>query len=49
MLNLKLKASRGMDMDTVDMVMGIVLTAMDTAVVVITTDKPSNFIGIKLS
>merc|ERR1712001_656480 len=38
MLNQKLKVSHGMDMGTVDMVMDIILTAMDT--VVITMDKP---------
>merc|ERR1711890_174066 len=47
MLNQKLKASHGMDMDTLDTVMDIVLTATDT--VVITMDKPLNFISIKLS
>merc|ERR1712203_418399 len=40
MLNQKLKVSHGMDMGTVDMVMDIILTAMDT--VVITMDKPLN-------
>merc|ERR1712228_899439 len=40
MLNQKLKVSHGMDMGTVDMVMDIILTAMDT--VVITMDKLLN-------
>merc|ERR1711977_254023 len=40
MLNQQLKVSHGMDMGTVDMVMDIILTAMDT--VVITMDKPTN-------
>merc|ERR1712020_404260 len=39
-LQLKPKVSHGMDMGTVDMVMDIILTAMDT--VVITMDKPLN-------
>merc|ERR1739848_70020 len=33
MLNQKLKVSHGMDMDTVDMVMDIILTVMDTVVI----------------
>merc|ERR1711981_493594 len=40
MLSQKLKVSHGMDMGTVDMVMDIIPTAMDT--VVITIDKPLN-------
>ena len=43
----KLKASHGMDMDTVDMVMDIVLTAMDTVVVGFYIDKPRNYNGNK--